>query len=368
MVQCHWHPSLAVTIGRRFVQGDYLFKLVADHGRQSYVPLTITDPDSHATYVVMNAVLTWQAWNPYGGYSMYGGNPPGKQPNYAHRSRVLSFDRPYANGHGAGQFFGRELPLVSYVEQRGLDVTYWTDITLGNHPKELLRHRALLSLSHDEQWSAAMRRAATAGRDHGVNLVFFGAAPIERKVRLQPSPLGPDRQLVNYRDPMADPLYGKDNAAVTQNAWLGPPANDPPSTLVGDSYGGYGEDTDMIITNPVPWLFAGTGLHPGSHLRRLVRYDYGIFSPDGRHPPHVQVLTRSPIAHGYPAPSHSNATYYTWRPSHAGVFATGTNFWIGALRHCKPGVAHCPRAAVRRITGNLLRAFGAGPAGRAHPS
>jgi hypothetical protein len=39
------------------------------------VPLIVWDPASHATYLVQNSVLTWQAWNPYGGDDFYGGAP-----------------------------------------------------------------------------------------------------------------------------------------------------------------------------------------------------------------------------------------------------------------------------------------------------
>ena len=39
MISCdNWAPSISLTIGPQFVQGDYLFKLVADPGQQSYIP------------------------------------------------------------------------------------------------------------------------------------------------------------------------------------------------------------------------------------------------------------------------------------------------------------------------------------------
>src|SRR3984957_20430521 len=69
MVACdNWSPSLTFTVTQAFVQGDYLIKLTGPGNRQSYVPLTIWDPASAATYVIKNDVFTWQAWNYYGGY------------------------------------------------------------------------------------------------------------------------------------------------------------------------------------------------------------------------------------------------------------------------------------------------------------
>src|ERR1019366_2558832 len=76
MVSCDtWKPSLSFTVTPAFVPGDYLIKLVGSQGQQSYVPLTIWDPDSAAAYLIKNDVYTWQAWNPYGGYDFSHGPP-----------------------------------------------------------------------------------------------------------------------------------------------------------------------------------------------------------------------------------------------------------------------------------------------------
>ncbi len=133
MVACdNWTPSLTFRVAPAFVPGDYLIKLTAPGNRQSYVPLTIWDPASTATYVIKNDVFTWQAWNFYGGYDYYqglGSCPPGVYP-VCNRARVVSYDRPYAAEQGSGNFLGLEYPLVKWAEQHGLDVTYATDLTV----------------------------------------------------------------------------------------------------------------------------------------------------------------------------------------------------------------------------------------------
>ena len=50
-----------------------MLKLVASNGAQSYVPLTLRDDSSHAALVIQNSVTTWQAYNDWGGYSLYHG-------------------------------------------------------------------------------------------------------------------------------------------------------------------------------------------------------------------------------------------------------------------------------------------------------
>lgn len=368
MVSCSWRPSLAFTVAAGWPPGDYLLRLQAAGGQASYVPLTVADPASDATYLVQNDVLTWQAWNAYGGYDMYGGGPPGRTPTYAGRARVLSYDRPYLYGNGAADFLGNELPLVSFMEQHGLDVTYVTDVYLNEHPAAMLGHKAFLSLGHDECWAMAQRDGVIQAIKHGVNAVFFGASPILRHVRLQPSPLGPDREMVDYRDPTQDPIFRRDPRDATGNTWAQPPADDPASVITGNTYGGYGIDAAMVVSDAASWPFAGTGLRDGAALPHVVRSDYDHVVPRQPGPADVQVLTRSPVTTPYGVHSTANMTYYTDPSSQAGVIATGTNAWIASLASCPPGTAPCPAAAVQRITGNILRVFGNGPAGATNPS
>lgn len=371
-IECHWPVTTTITITPDWVPGAYLLKLVADPGRQSYIPLTLWEPNSHAAYVIDSSVFTWQAWNTYGGYSMYGGGPPGVTPTYDDRARVMSYDRPYANGEGAGELIGNELPLISFAEEHDLDVTYWTDVTFTEHPALIRNHKAYLSLGHAECWSNAERAAAVDGIKHGVNFVFFGASPILRHVRLQPDQFGrKDREMVDYRDPQADPIIRTHPNEATGNTWEQLPADAPPAEITGNTYGGYNIDFPLVIADASAWPFAGSGLGNGAKLPHVVQYDFDGYDPQERNPPDVQILAHSPVF-GNDVMSwarYADMTYYTDRTSHAGVLATGTNDWINALNPCGHGAGRtCPSRYLRAITGNVLRVFGAGPAGLTHPS
>jgi len=382
MVACdNWSPSATFTVTPAFVQGDYLIKLVGSGNQQSYVPLTVWDPASTATYVIKNDVFTWQAWNPYGGYDFYAGlgSCPATVYPLCSRARVVSFDRPYAAEQGSGNFLSLEYPLVVYAEEHGLDVTYATDLTIEEHPGYLLRHRVLLSLGHDECWSLGERQAAVAARGSGVNIVFFAASPILRHVRTQASPLGPDREEVDYRDAEEDPLNGKGNPLkVTGNTWGSAPADWPESDFVGETYAGFlepGLRAGFKVADATAWVFQGTGLRDGSVVPGVIASDVDQFDAAQSYPPDDQVLAHSaiPASLGQAALGsfYSDMTYYTDPQSGAGVLDTGTNNWIPALLHDHSGCgtrAGCAAAFVQRITGNVLRVFGQGPAGRTHPS
>jgi hypothetical protein len=364
MEEARWAPSLTFRVGAAWPPGAYLLKLVAP-GAQRYVPLTVTDPSSHDALVVMDAVTTWQAYNDWGGRNLYWG----ASMEFGTRSRVVSFDRPYAQGDGASDFLTGELPLIGLLEQTGLDATYWTDVDLHQHPELLLRHQALLSLGHDEYWSTAMRQGATAARDRGVNLAFLGANAVFRHIRLQRSPLGPDRQEVNYKpaSARADPYWRKDPGEVTTD-WREPPLGQPESSLLGELYECNPARADGVVVQPGSWLLAGTGLRSGSRLPNLVGPEYDRVTRTFPMPRGVELVLHSPLRcrfHG----SFSDLTYYT-APSGAGVVDTGTSSWICQIdRVCATGRnSAATSTAVRSITVNLLRAFAAGPAGRAHPS
>jgi hypothetical protein len=369
MVACdNWAPSMSLVIGLRFVQGDYLFKLVADPGRQSYIPLTVWDPSSHGTYLVQNSVLTWQGWNNWGGYDMYGGAPPGDTPQYATRAVVESFDRPYANGSGAADFMALEYPLVYFAEEHGLDVTYWTDVTFTQHPGLLKHHRVLLTLGHDETWTRPERESVVAARSEGVNVIYFGASPVLRHARLQPSPMGPDREEVDYRDATADPIYATDPGDATGNTWAVPPASAPPSEVVGDTYQGYGLDDPMVVTDAGAWPFAGSGAADGMKLKGVEAGDYDAYDTTEPDPPNVEILSHSPVQPEVGHIMDADMTYYTWPTGGGGVLATGTIGWIPALSACSGPLPSCPARVVQAVTGNILRLFGRGPAGRYYPS
>ncbi len=383
MVSCaNWHESLVMPITSSFYPGDYLIKLVAGPSAASYVLLTVWDPSSTATYVVMNRSMVEQGWNTYGGDSFYAGVGPCilDQSSYppCNRARVVSFDRPYDTGDGSSDFLTNEYPLVRLMEKEGLDVTYISDVTLSEYPNLLLHHKVLLSLDHDETWTYAERVAVQNATARGVNVVYFGAAAMVRHARLQASPLGADREEVDYRDAYEDPLNGVGSPTeVTGNTWESPPADWSPVSQIGEEYSGYlapGYYAPMVISNASSWVFRGTGLQNGSSLPGVIGSDFDHVIAGS--PTNVQFLAHSPIPTAdatvsgsiWDGVSYSDMIYFTNPTSDAGVIDTGNNVWIGDLRACTPGSGTCEAPTITKITNNILRIFGQGPAGNLEPA
>ena len=385
-VSCaNWAKTLTMPITADFVQGDYMLKLVGSDGEQSYILLTVWDPTSTSTYLVMARSLTEAGWNTYGGYDFYQGTGPcilGQTGSYppCNRARVVSFDRPAAPGYIASDFLSNEFPLVELMEKDGLDVSYCTDVTADAHPAILAEHRTVLSLGHDETWTYREREGAQAALQHGVNFLL-GAATMVRHARLRSSALGPDQEVVDYRDSTEDPLYrtGTDPMDVTGNTWTSPPANWSEIPFTGEVYSGYLDGADsvpFVVSDAAAWVFQGTGLRDGSSIPGVIESDIDHLAPGGGSPANIQVLGHSPVplteaftGQGkWGGKTYSDMTYYTNPQSGAGVIDTGTTNWIYALASCTPGQPGCGAAEVIAITQNILRVFGEGPAGHTEPS
>ncbi|MCM3883346.1 hypothetical protein ND747_06705 [Frankia sp. R82] len=356
-----WQPTATFDTSS-WPPGDYLFRLDASDGNHRYVPLTVRGPGAAGRVVILNAVTTWQAYNAWGGYSLYHGLR-----GFADRARVVSFDRPYDYGDGAADFTGNEEPLVALAERLDLPVDYATDVDLHADPNLLDGARAVISLGHDEYYSPAMRAALTAARDRGTNIAFLGANAVYRRIRLDPSPHGSDRLETAYKVAQEDPYHGHDDAQITAN-WPSPPRADPESSLTGAMYQCNPVHGDMVVYRPQSWLLAGTGLTAGAHLPGLIGSEYDRVDTAYPTPRPIEVLMHSPITcRG--ARDHSDVSYYV-TPSKAGVFDSGTSAWVCALADvCGPGArGPAVQIPITRITTTMLTAFAAGPAGDAHPA
>jgi len=352
-----WDPSLVVTTDATWPPGQYLLRLESSDGATSFVPMVIRDDDGGSPLLVQSAVTTWQAYNGWGGASLYQGTNG--------RADVVSFDRPYT-GNGSGEFLGREYEFIYLVERLGLDVSYWTDIDLHERGQLALTHKAIVIPGHDEYYSVEMRTNLEAARDAGVNLGFFGANNIYRRIRLEPSPLGPSRNEVNYRDAKRDPMNGVDPTRVTTSFREAPAAN-PESSLIGNYYECNPVKADWVVGDLSMWMFEGSGFTKGEKVPAMVGNEYDRVTAGVSTPTNIQVLAHSPVdCKGLK--SYADSTWYS-APSGAGVFSAGTFGWSPQLDiDCPPAPDTEQRCKLAKVTENILRAFVAGPAGAAHPS
>jgi hypothetical protein len=361
-VATRWGPSLTVPTDG-WPAGSYLLRLDADAGGQRFVPLTVRSSSTAGKVVLKNGASTWQAYNTWGGYDLYLG-PTGQ---YDNRSLVVSLDRPY-DQEGAYLFLVYERKLINLAERMGLPLAYLSSIDIATDPHALDGASALVSPGHDEYWTPEERGYVTAARDAGCNIAFMGANAMYRRIRLAPGALGANRQVICYKTSyLRDPLYGKDNALVTNN-FRAPPDPDPESSLTGTLYEGFPTVADYVVAAPDSWLFAGTGVRRGEGFKALIGIEYDRVNPCYPVERPIQVLSHSPLTCNG-VNSYADSAYYT-HPGGAGVFNAGTMRWVESFSPPTYGwgiTRRCGRLT-RRVTANVLRAFADGPAAARYPA
>jgi hypothetical protein len=370
-VDCAWPVSFRITIGPQYPPGQYLIRLETASGKYSFVPFLVRDDSSTSAFVYMSSVTTWQAYNTWGGFSLYqGADQLGTGGfNNAVRAVRVSFNRPYDRdfANGAADFIGNEFPLLFLAEKLSLDLTYITDVDLHERGQLLKNHGALLSLGHDEYYSPAMRAAVTGAVDAGVNVVFFGANFCYRKIRFEPGVNGANRLMVNYRS-TADPINAVNPSLTTVN-WSQPPSNTPESTFSGSLYGGVNGTGSLVVQDASSWLWRGSGLADASVLPGALGGEFNHYDPYSVNPPHVQILGHSPVVDGT-----SDVTYVAER-GRGGVFCSGTGQWVFHLSNTPllgnqwiPGPLPGVTERLTIATENIFSLFAKGPAGTTAPS
>lgn len=369
MISCTgWTASTSITIPSTWVTGVYLAKLTGTTKGttdSSYIFFVVRDDGGSEDILFQASVTTYQAYNTWGGTSLYNNDLTNKALYpYPHATKV-SFDRPFNPGDsdGAGHYLFYEYKFVYWMEQQGYNVAYTTDVDTDARSSQLLNHKAFLSVGHDEYWSMGMRNAVENAISAGVNVAFFSANVMYWQIRFEPNSAGvADRVEVGYKDfatfnvaPGPDPLWNVNNSLVTTN-WRDPVVNMPENGLGGVMFEQQ-EDADYayVVENASSWIYANTGFIDGSTVPGIVGYEYDRVWNNGFSPSNLSVLSSSPVhgcCGGYS--SFSNSTLYT-APSGARVFSAGTIQWSLGLANVESNTYM--NAGIQKTTANILNNF-----------
>jgi hypothetical protein len=263
-VGCGWPVAYSLAIPRDWSSGVYSAKLsVPISGAATEIPFVVRPavPGRKSKILFQSAVNTAQAYNAWGGKSLYDYNSNGGA------SKKVSFHRPgllTANSN----FNDYERPFVRWVESHGIEVEYCTSIDLHANADLLNHYQLLLSVGHDEYWSKEMRDHVEAFVGNGGNAAFFSGDVCYWQVRFDDH----NRTMVCYRSRKEDPQSGHDDSRVTV-AWRHAPVNRPENSLTGVSSqnGARWVPPNDPARPAVPyvvrlgrhWVFDGTGLKDG---------------------------------------------------------------------------------------------------------
>ncbi len=381
LVDCgNWAESAHWDVPATAVSGIYIARLKrTDTGGASHIAFIVRDDASHSDLLFQTSDGTWQAYNVYGGNSLYVGNtslPSG------HAAKV-SYNRPFltrAGGGGSGEagqdwLFNAEYPMVRWLEANGFDVTYSTDVDSDRNGQLIMNHKVFMSVGHDEYWSAAQRANVETARNAGVHLAFFSGNEIYWKTRYENSTDGtatPYRTLVCYKEGTLgeNACGGKcDPLAVWTGLWrdgcaFTPPADGcrPENALSAEiSWDG------TTGTPQVPAAYKNLRFWRNTSVASLGANQTASLAPNSlgyewdfeqyrASYPSGRILLSSTLLDGR---TH-HLTMYRY-PSGALVFGAGTVQWSWGLDGTHDRGGSTPNTAMRQATVNLLADMGVQP-------
>jgi hypothetical protein len=383
----NWAESASWAVPSSAVSGIYLAKLTRTDGTTgtSHIVFVVRNDASHSDLLFQTSDSTWQAYNNYGGNSLYVGSPAG-------RAYKVSYNRPFNTRSNSTEdfVFNSEYPMVRFLEANGYDVSYFTDVDSDRNGALIKQHKTFLSVGHDEYWSGGQRANVTAARDAGVNLAFFSGNESFWKTRWEASTDAShtaNRTLVSYKETHANAVIDPADPPTWTGTWrdprFSPPADGgrPENALTGTIFMVNGERADAIRVPAADGKLrfwrntAEASLAPGAVAQLptgTLGYEWDEDLDNGFRPPGTidmstttldvspDLLTDYGSTYGSGTATHHLTLYRA--ASGALVFGAGTVQWPWGLdaTHDRSGPAADNN--MRQATVNLLADMGAQPA------
>ena len=287
--------------------GFYFARLTDVAGRSGYAPFVVRPRELGENRVgIVLPTYTWQAYN------FRDNDRDGIGDTwYARKSNRLLLGRPYLD-RGLPPFFrSYDLAFLRWLARggRAVDVLADSDVTAAPSAAHLAAAYDLLVFPGHHEYVTRRELDLVGGfRDRGGNLAFLSANNFFWCVEVR------GRTLVRVRK------------------WRD--LNRPEASLLGVQYvgGDHGEQQAPFVVRQsrhAGWLFAGTGLHPGSRFGRF-GIEIDSVTPNSPRGTHVVAEIPNGLGRGLTA----QMTYYE-TPSGAKVFSAGA-FTLGGHANYEP--------------------------------
>ena len=392
LIDCgNWSVSATWSVPTAAVSGIYVARLVRnDTGGASHIVFVVRDDSATADMVFQTADTTWQAYNNWGGNSLYQGSP-GTNPARAYK---VSYNRPFntrAVDGGQDWLFANEYPMVRWLEANGYNLTYVSGIDTDRSASLLQGRKVFLSVGHDEYWSGQQRANVEAARAAGMSLAFFSGNEVFWKTRWESSIDAsgtPYRTLVSYKDTHANARI--DPSGIWTGTWrdarFSPPADGgrPENALTGTLF--MNNDTGVYYGITVPaaeglmrfWRNTAVATRAASGQSStlptgVLGYEWDAELDNGARPPGLFRLSQTSITsngalldngstYGNGTVTHALTLYR--HASGARVFGAGTIQWSWGLdaTHDRPrGTTATVDASMQQATVNLFADMGVQP-------
>lgn len=354
---CGWDVSTTLQIPLSWPSGIYAAKFPTSKGSR-YIPFVVkaANPGSTSPILVISGTNTHQAYNSFGGKSVYPSGSP-------LRSFKVSFNRPYDDNSGLARIPTWDEPFLNWLTSQGRKVEYAADNDLED-PAFLARYREVVLVGHHEYWTLAMRHGIETFSAAGGHLAIFAGNTMWWQARYEDN----GRTLVVYKDAAPDPFTTTNPSETTVN-WYDSPVYNPENFILGASFRNAGYANVDVNFAPAPktngytvvdrssWIFgnvipaagqvfgnASTGIEVDGALYNCTQNGLIPDTSDGT-PANFHIVAITPATYG-----HGTLGYYI-NSAGGAVFNAGTRDWV-------LGLAGDP--FVQKITATVLDRFATG--------
>jgi hypothetical protein len=301
---CGWEETFTVPTSHEWPSGFYLVILRANSPSDeedvahSFFVLRPDGERPQSPILLVLSTNTYNAYNNWGGPSLYDGgvrvsferplakgllHKPEPAVRLANMSSAVDRDleafHTWADKHGLSRWCGAagwynwERPFLRWAAGEGFPLDVATNADLEFHPEILGKHRAVVSVGHDEYWSWGMRDALESFIASGGNAAFFSGNDVSWQVRFEDNGRSMVSHKYNYQD---DPVLGTDQERLVTSLWCDNLIARPENRLTGVSFsrGGYVRfglgvpqgSGGYTVWRPEHWAFDGTDLRYGDLL------------------------------------------------------------------------------------------------------
>ncbi len=405
LIDCgNWGVSASWTVPSNAVSGVYIAHLVRnDTGGDSQIPFVVRNDSSHSEVLLQTSDATWEAYNDWGGNSLYTCTvacPPGEPEGYK-AAYSVSYNRPWEGSFevdgGASYLYYVEYQMIYWLEKNGYNVSYTSESEVDHQGPLLDNHKVFLSSGHDEYWSEGQRSSVESALSAGVNLAFFSGNEMFWKTRWGASTEGsstPYRTLTTYKETHFNAPVDPQDPPTWTGTWrdprFSPPGNGgkPENALTGQDFLVNAGTADITVPSQYSKLrlWHGTAastltsgqsltLAPGSGTLGY-EWDEDVdngFRPAGEFDASATTVSGLQTFQDYGTRVQENttATHHLTlykAPSGALVFGAGTVQWAWGLANVNAWESettepsnHEPDLNLEQATVNLLADMGAQP-------
>ena len=242
LVDCgNWGVSATWNVPTTAVSGVYFAHIYRTDGTsdENQIPFVVTNNASTSDILFMTSDETWQAYNDWGGNSLYTGTTTGSpwccSQLDPQRAVQVSYNRPFATrfdtSYGEDYFFYAEFPMIEFLEENGYNVSYvsQSDVSAPGAASMIEQHKVFMNTGHSEYWDAGDRSNVTAARNAGVNLAFFTGNTMWWKTRWANSQYGNEayRTLVTYKESLDSTQDDPSDPPTWTGEWRDPRFSPP---------------------------------------------------------------------------------------------------------------------------------------------